>query len=75
MHRLKLIQVGDEIGIVLPRDLLSGLDARVGDSLEVVETPNGLLLTAGSERHDRHMEIARRVMREKANILRRLADS
>ena len=75
MHELKLIPVGDEIGIVLPRELLASLGAQEGDSLEAVVTPRGLLLTAGSEIHARHMEISRRVMRDKRNILRRLADS
>lgn len=75
MHKLKLIRVDDEVGVVLPRRLLASLGACEGDSLEVVETPSGLLLTAGSEIHERHMQIARRVMRDKRNILRRLADS
>jgi len=75
VHKLTLIQVGDEIGLVLPSELLSSLGARLGDSLEAVETPNGLLLSGGPEVHERHMQIARRVMHDKRNILRRLADS
>lgn len=75
MIALKLIQVDDEVGVVLPRQLLDSLGAREGDTLNVTETPNGLLLSAGPEVFERQMETARRIMRERRNILRRLADS
>ena len=75
VFELKLVQVGDEVGVVLPRELLDNLGAREGDTLDVTETPNGLLLSAGPEVFERQMGIARRIMREKRHILRRLADS
>jgi len=75
MIELKLIQVGDEVGVVLPPELLESLGVRDGDTLGATVTPNGLLLTAGPSVFERQMEIARRIMCEKRSILRRLADS
>jgi putative addiction module antidote len=75
VHKLKLIQVGDEVGVALPSELLDSLGARNGDTLDAVVTPDGLLITAGSHVLARQMETARRIMRERRNVLRRLADS
>jgi len=75
MVELKLIPVGDDVGVVLPPELLESLGVREGDTLDAIMTPNGLLLTAGDAAFQRQMAVARRLMHERRGILRRLADS
>ena len=75
---LKLTTVGDALGVVLPKDLLAKLQIGEGDRLRVEETPAGLTLSpepeAADNGHARQMDVARRVMREDRDILRRLAE-
>ncbi len=74
---LKLTKIGDETMIALPREVLERLHVTAGDSLQISETEAGVALRrcdAESDRHDRVMEIARRVMREDHDVLRRLAE-
>ena len=48
MATLKLRAIGDSVGVVLPKDLLARLRVGDGDTLQVVETPNGFQLTPPS---------------------------
>jgi putative addiction module antidote len=75
MVELKLIPVGDGVGVVLPPELLENLGVREGDALDATWTPNGILLTAGDAAFQRQMTVARRLMHERRGVLRRLADS
>ena len=73
VHKVKLTQIGNSVGIVLPKELLAKLRVDKGDSLTVTETPDGLQLTPLDEEFARQMQIAEKVMREDRDILRRLA--
>lgn len=46
MHAIKLTPIGDEVGIVLPAEILARLNPRGGDTVFLTETPHGLVLTA-----------------------------
>ncbi len=59
--------------MVLPKDLLSKLDLREGDTLHVVESPDGLRLKRADPDFERQMEEARSVMRRRRPVLRELA--
>ena len=71
---LKLTQVGNSTGVVLPRQLLEKLRVERGDVLSVVETPDGIELTPYDPDFSRQMEIAERVMREDRDVLRLLGE-
>ena len=75
MTKLTLIPVGDELGVTMPAELLENLGVREGDILEATWTPDGILLSAGESAFQRQMAVARRIMHERSDILRRLADS
>lgn len=45
MTTLKLTKIGTSTGIVLPKDMLARLKLQKGDTLYVVETAEGYLLT------------------------------
>lgn len=70
---VKVTTVGNSVGIVLPKEMLSKLKVKKGDSLYVTETPEGLQLTPYDEHFVRVMEAARKVMHENRDVLRKLA--
>jgi putative addiction module antidote len=74
MVTLKITTVGNSAGIVLPRDVLDRLRVGKGDVLYVLETPNGIELTAYNPEVAAQMEAAERVMREDRDVLRKLAE-
>ncbi|RAI59496.1 AbrB/MazE/SpoVT family DNA-binding domain-containing protein [Roseicella frigidaeris] len=53
MATLKLRAIGNSVGLVLPKELLGRLRVDEGDSLQVVETPDGSLLL---RRHEPEIE-------------------
>ena len=72
---LKLTQIGNSTGVVLPRDLLHRLRVDRGDTLYVVETNGGgIELTPYDPEFAAQMDAAEQVMREHRDILRKLAE-
>jgi len=57
MH-LKLTTVGNSVGVILPGELLEKLRVGKGDTLHVLETPNGIELTPFNPEFARQMEVA-----------------
>ena len=45
MHTLKLTQIGNSVGVVLPREMLSRMKLEKGQTVFVTETPDGYALT------------------------------
>ena len=70
---VKVTTVGNSVGIVLPKEVLSRLHVEKGDSLYVTETPDGVQLTPYEQDFAAEMEAARRVMRNNRDVLRKLA--
>jgi putative addiction module antidote len=73
MAALKLISVGNSVGVVLPKEMLVKLGLQKGDTLHAVETPEGFRLTVGDSEFETQMAVARRVMKERYAVLRELA--
>ena len=73
MFTLKLTQIGNSVGVVLPKDLLSKLNLDKGDSLFVTESPDGLRMTAHDPAFELQMQVARDLMKERRNVLHELA--
>lgn len=70
---LKITSIGNSAGIILSKEILEKLRVVKGDSLLVIETPNGVELTAFDPVVARQMEVAERVMRKHRDVLRQLA--
>jgi putative addiction module antidote len=70
---VKITTVGNSVGIVLPKDVLSRLHVEKGDSLYVLETASGIELTPYDDTFATEMESAKRVMRKHRDVLRKLA--
>lgn len=73
MHQLKITAIGNSAGIILPKELLARLGVEKGDVLTLVDTPNGVELTAFDPQFDEQMKAAREVMGRYRNALRELA--
>ncbi len=73
MVKLKITTVGSSAGVVLPKDVLSRLKVAKGDSLFLVESPEGYRLTPYDPEFEEQMALAERVMRQRRNVLKELA--
>ena len=73
MTILKIRNVGNSLGVVLPKELIARLRVSKGDQLFVQETVDGLRLTAYDPEFEKQMEIARMVMQEDRDALRALS--
>jgi putative addiction module antidote len=70
---LKLRQIGNSLGVVLTKELLTKLRVEKDDELHVVETPDGVELRAYDPELERQLEIGRSVAKRYRNALRELA--
>lgn len=73
MHALKLTQIGNSVGVILPRELLAKLGMAKGDTIYAVDQPDGMRLTVANPDFAAQMDVARRVMKERRAVLRELA--
>ncbi|MFT4247300.1 MAG: hypothetical protein QM581_04555 [Pseudomonas sp.] len=71
--KLKITGIGNSAGLILPRELLARLRVEKGDELYVLETPDGIRLTAFDPELARQMDVAEKIMREDRHVLRKLA--
>ena len=74
MTVVKVTTIGNSTGVILPKEILHHLRVERGDSLYVLETPNGIELSPYDPEFAAQIEAAERVMREDRDVLRRLAD-
>jgi len=70
---LKLRQIGNSVGLVIPKEELAKFKLGVDDTLYLTNTPDGFHLTPYEPEFERQMEIARKVMKKHRNVLRELA--
>lgn len=73
MHTLKLTQVGNSIGVILPKEALARLRLEKGDTLYLTDTPNGYRITVTDPAFEEQMEAARKIMKEYRGALAELA--
>jgi putative addiction module antidote len=73
MTALKLTQIGNSVGVVLPKEILTRLKLEKGDTVFVTEMADGITLTPYSAEFELQMTEARRVMKKRRAVLRELA--
>jgi putative addiction module antidote len=71
--KVKVTQVGNSMGILLPKEALNKMKAGKGDTLYLVEGPDGYMMTPYSQDFEEQMDIATSVMKKYRNALRELA--
>jgi putative addiction module antidote len=69
-----LRKIGNSEGVILPKELLNRLNLQAGDTLELIETKDGLSLTPVDDAFEHQMEAARKVMDKYKVALQKLAE-
>jgi putative addiction module antidote len=72
-YTLKLTQIGNSVGVVLPKEALTSLKLGKGDSLYLTESPEGFRITAYDPDFAAQMTTAEDIMKRRRNVLRELA--
>ena len=73
MIKVKVTSVGNSMGILLPKEALNKMKATKGDTLYLVESPEGYTLTPYQENFEEQMKAAEDIMKRYKNTLRELA--
>jgi putative addiction module antidote len=73
MTALKLTQIGNSVGLILPKEILARLKLEKGDTVFVTDAVNGITLTPYSQEFEQQMAAARRITKKRRNVLRELA--
>jgi putative addiction module antidote len=73
MTALKLTQIGNSVGVILPKEVLARLKLAKGDTVFVTDAANGVMLTPYSPQFEQQMTVARALMKKRRNVLRELA--
>jgi putative addiction module antidote len=73
VQALKLTQIGNSVGVVLPKEVLARLSLEKGDTIYLTDSPNGLRITTTNPDFEEQMKIARGIMKKRRNVLAELA--
>ena len=73
MHALKLTQIGNSVGVILPREMLAKLRMAKGDTIYAIDQPDGVRLTIADPDFAAQMEVECKVMKDRRAVLRELA--
>lgn len=74
MHfALKLTQIGNSVGVVLPKEALAAMKVGKGDTVHLTESPDGFRVTPYDPTVDEQLELGRDFMREFRDTFHALA--
>lgn len=70
---LKITKIGNSLGVILPKDLISSLKLDKGDALWVSESQSGYRITPYDPEFGEQMDAAKKLMKKRRNVLHELA--
>jgi putative addiction module antidote len=73
MTALKLTQIGNSVGVILPKEVLARLKLEKGDTVFVTDAANGVTLTPYDPALTEQVERGREFMREYRDTFHQLA--
>ena len=73
MSAIKLTQIGNSVGVILPKEVLARLKVEKGDALFMSDAANGVTLSTYSPKFEAQMTAARRIMKKRRAVLHELA--
>lgn len=73
MLSLKLVQIGNSVGFVLPKEAAARLKIEKGDVVFLTESPDGYHISPYDPAFEKQMQAAERIMKKRRNVLRALA--
>lgn len=73
MYTLKLTQIGNSVGVILPKEILARLKLEKGDTVFVTESPGGYVITPYDPALAGQIEAGREFMQEYRDTFHQLA--
>lgn len=73
MTVLKLTQIGNSVGVILPKETLARLKLVEGDTVFLTEAPNGVSLTPYDPDLEAQLKLGRECMHDYRDTFHRLA--
>lgn len=73
MTSLKLTQIGNSVGVILPKEVLARLKLEKGDTVFVTDAVNGVTLTPYDPALEEQLDAGREFMREYRDTFHQLA--
>jgi putative addiction module antidote len=74
MTTLTITSIGNSVGVVLPKEVISEMNVQKGDKLFLTRTPEGgYRITPYDPEFEEKMAIARKIMTKRRNALRELS--
>jgi putative addiction module antidote len=73
MTAVKLTQIGNSVGVILPKDMLARLNLEKGDTVFVTDAADGIKLTPCNPEFEQQMTAARALVKRRRDVLRELA--
>lgn len=73
MSALKLTQIGNSVGVILPKEVLARLKLAKGDTVYLTENPDGVTLSPNDPTFEAQIDAARSIMKKRRAVLRELA--
>jgi putative addiction module antidote len=73
MSALKLTQIGNSVGVILPKEVLARLHLERGDTVYLTDAANGIMLSPYNSAFETQMALAKQIMKDRREVLRELA--
>lgn len=73
MQALKLTQIGNSVGLILPKEVLSRLKLEKGDTVYLTDAPGAVTMTPHDPTFEAQLELGREFMREYRDTFHALA--
>ncbi|MEI8236462.1 MAG: AbrB/MazE/SpoVT family DNA-binding domain-containing protein [Methylococcaceae bacterium] len=73
MHKLKLTQIGNSVGLILPKEVLAKLRLEKGDLVYLTDSAGTLTITPNDPPFEEQLDIGREFMREYRDTFNALA--
>lgn len=73
MHILKLTQIGNSVGVILPKEALARLRLEKGQSVFLTDTPDGFAITPYDPTLEEQVQAGRAFMSEFRDTFHQLA--
>jgi putative addiction module antidote len=73
MTALKLTQIGNSVGVILPKEILARLKLEKGDTVFVTDAANGVMLTPYDPELEEQLKLGREFMHDYRDTFHQLA--
>jgi putative addiction module antidote len=74
MTTLKVRKIGNSLGVVLSKEVISRLGVESGDDLFLIKAKSGYQITPYDPEFAAQVSVAEKIMKKRRNMLRKLAE-